>query len=474
MYPISKFTNCAVLGLLALLSGCVTPTEAVFPSQVEAVASLPSYQNIFGLEALNSENSLHDTWQNIGGGEFSTLLNELLDQNLDLQQASARILQAEARRKQSKAGLFPQLSFSATNTVSRMPNLIGDPDTNISLARGSSINWDTDIFGAQRNEAQASTLRLDASELSKRDLERLLSGQIASQYVTAWVLHERIAITLSLIQSYRTTVELVDSRYRAGSSSATALDLQIARQNLFSTLANLPNLEAQYTNTLISIDVLLGKPAGEIVLNFEDIQSRTQFELSILNTPAQLFSSRPDVAMAKLNYLAALADVDVAKARRLPSISLTGTLSSQGSSLEDILDLDRLASSLAASIFVPIFQGGRLEAEVDRARAVATELSFKFAAIILQALAEVETALVNEMAARRSIEQLDISLQAAELSRKLARDRYISGQTSFLSVLETTRALNAARQDHIFAQERILRARIDLYVALGEQPGDQN
>ena len=173
------------------------------------------------------------------------------------------------------------------------------------------------------------------------------------------------------------------------------------------------------------------------------------------------------MAAAELAFRAGLADLDVAEAARRPTLAPNGVIALDNSDFGDLFDADQLIADLAAAISMPIFQGGRLEAEVDRAYARARELANAYgqsalsAAINLKNALDLSSAYDVEMALRKE------SVTAAELSDQIASERYSSGQVSLLAVLETRRALNSAQSELIGATEAALNARVDLALAAG-------
>ena len=183
--------------------------------------------------------------------------------------------------------------------------------------------------------------------------------------------------------------------------------------------------------------------------------------------PSALLASRPDVAAAELRYRAALEDVGAARADLYPMLTLTASLTFQDTNLSDLFDWDDYLANLAGSLTQPIFQGGRLRSAVRLQKAEADELAAVFARTSLNALLDVETALAEQRGFAEQVLRLRDAVKSAAIADELAQTRYRQGLETLLSVLETQRSLNNARESLILTEQSLLRARIDLYLSLG-------
>lgn len=458
----------AGLAAVVLAAGCATPpgTPEVDPPAVIAadVSEEPSRVTATLVDAA--------WWTVIGGADLDALVATLLAQNLDLDAARARLVQAEALAKQAGAARLPQVSADAGAGSSRRIGVTGEADWSDVYSVGLSGSWDTDIFGGRRASARSARLSADAADLNARALSQSLIAALASAYIDAWALERQIAIAQALADSFDNTAELTDQRYRDGSQSASALDVLITRQNAAAARASVPELTALLTLQLQAIDLLIGRRPGETPPSISVSLAAGAAPVPPAPAPADLFRNRPDVAAAELSYRAALLDVGAAQAARLPSLQLTGSASRQTDDVADLFDLDDVVASLTAGLIAPIFQGGRLKAEVERAEARARELSNTFGQAALSALADVERARALFAAAQDEITLRETSLEAAILADRLAQERYATGQLSLLSVLETRRSLDSANRDLLTAQQDALNAAVDFALAAGGAWGE--
>ena len=183
--------------------------------------------------------------------------------------------------------------------------------------------------------------------------------------------------------------------------------------------------------------------------------------------PAELISRRPDLAAAELRLSAAGHRFDSARRSLYPRLVLTGSGGTSTQEFKDLLDGDFGVWSVMAGLTQPLFQGGRLRAGADQARAASDEILARYAGTVLNAYREVETALVSEEHFELRRQALEEATRQASAARILAEDRYRSGLTQFITVLESQRQAVQAESDLIAARQQLLNNRIDLVLALG-------
>lgn len=451
----------------SLVAGCALRPAFEAPPVVERIAVQPAFVALDTPSSALDPAAFRAWWETIGGAELSELIAALDAENLDLSGARARTDQARARSRQALSGRLPAIGLSVEAGERRGIGPTGPLDWEETYAATAGLTWDVDLFGGARNAQLAARLRFEAQELSERTLFQALAAETATGFVRAWTLKRQIEVAEASAESFAETARLTDLRYRAGSPSVTALDVQLARQNEAAARAALPELRASLVLQLQGLDVLLGRPIGTTRLTFATPPDAAGLETLGVGVPADLLRRRPDVATAELAYRAALADVGVARAQLFPSLTLSGSLGQQTGDASALFDPDQMIASLVGGLVAPLYQGGRLRAQVDLAEASARELANAYANAALRAMGEVEAALVLEAAYADELALRWRALEAAEVSNRIAQERYASGQAPLLAVLEAQRALNASRLDLVLAEQKRLEARIALFLALG-------
>lgn len=443
------------------------------PPTVEAIAAAPGYRSRGAPDpGAAPEPGVGAWWRTIGGDELGGLVRTLLAQNLDLEIARARIAQAEALRRQARGARVPGVDASVSDSETRgrgddvIPAGAGGGAGTDGYAAVINADWNVDVFGELRSSVRAARLSLEAARLRERATAQALVAELARAWVGVGTFARRLELQRTITQSFETTAELTGERYRSGSESTSAADVEIARANLASAEARIPELAAQVELQAIVIDTLLARLPGETTDALGDVGLPETLEPAPTGMPGALLTRRPDVAAAELELRAALEDVGAARARLFPGLSLTSSLSFRGADA-DAFDWDNHIATLTSSLLAPIFQGGRLRARVRAQEAVARELAASYAATALAAVRDVETALRLEAAYLDRTARLKENVRAAALANELSQNRYRQGLSSLLTVLEAQRSLNNARESLILAEQAWLESRIDLYLALG-------
>ena len=264
-------------------------------------------------------------------------------------------------------------------------------------------------------------------------------------------------------ESYRSTADLILSRYESGIDSA--LDYRLALANAESAKGSVARSEELYKRYQRSLQLLLGRyPDGEIrsLNQFPEILARVPAGL-----PSELLERRPDLLAAERRLLAAEANVKAAKKEHLPSITLTGATGTQTSEFKNLMDGNFDYWNLAAGLNQPLFTGGRIDAGREIAIQVYRQASISYQQTALQAFMEVEQALDAEAYLVRYLEASKESALQSSSAESLAWDQYTSGLINIVTVLEAQRRSLIAKQSAIEAEKARLKNRVQLHLALG-------
>jgi multidrug efflux system outer membrane protein len=448
--------------LLALLLGACAAGIGTPPMAPRIASDMPAAW----AEAASGGSVLptRDWWLTFGSPELSRLIAEGLASSPDLAIAAERVRQAEAQVQIAGASLFPGLNLNAS-TSSRQArpdggNWSGSDTTNVAL----SASYELDLWGRNASGVRAAESSLRATRFDQETARATLASGIANAYFQILSLRGRMAIARENLAIAERVFKVVDSRARNGAVSA----LDVARQQsaVLSQRAALLPIELQERQTLYALAILTGRaPEGfeAAGTNVADVS----LPAVAAGIPAELLTRRPDLAGAEAQLAAANANVAVARAALLPGISLTASAGLASNVLLNILSGPAASLSLGASLLQPIFEGGRLRAQVDVARSRERELVENYRKSILAALSDVESALA---AGSRSAGQEALQEQVLAQARRalrLAEVRYREGADDLLALLDAQRTLFQAEDQ--YAQLRLSRllATISLYKALG-------
>ena len=409
----------------------------------------------------NAESLPDRWWQSFGDPQLNQLQQQLLDGNLDLQQALYRLQQLAALQRASSASLWPNLNFSASLSRDKSAGS-GNPNFATSERASLAAGYEIDLWNRLHDKAAAAELRSAAGQLEVQTLLLSLSAQLTEQYFLAAEQRAQLRLIGGQIGHYRGLIETIGNRYRAG--LAEARELYQARQNLARAEALLPQYRTGLTRAENSIALLLGQLPQQQLTRIDTLPELTSAVDAGL--PASLLTQRPDVTAALTSLRAADRELAAALADRLPAINLSATAYYSASQLARG-DIDGTFWTLALGLAQPLFDGGRREAESDRQRAVRDEQLAGYQKTILNAVQEVETALVTDQNSAERQMWLQLQMQASQQELLHAHDNYRHGLLSSQDLLGSEIRYLEISSLNIAAQRQWLSNRISLARALG-------
>jgi NodT family efflux transporter outer membrane factor (OMF) lipoprotein len=420
-------------------------------------------------ERVKYEPARDDWWTQFNDPTLDGLVETAYAQNLDLQTAGTRILEARAQRNIAAGNLFPQsqsaiAAYARGNLGQNFGGLPFPNELNL-FVTGFNASWEADFWGRYRRAITASQAKLDASVDGYRDALVMLLADVATSYVQYRTFQQRLAFAQKNVEIQEGTLELAETRFNVGTT--TELDVQQARSNLAQTRSTIPPLEAGMRQAGNSLCILLGMPATDLseMLETQPIPT-APVELAV-GIPADLLRRRPDVRRAERDVAAQSEQIGIAKADLFPRLSINGFIGYTGDSVKDLL-----ASKSFTGLVLPNFQWnilnyGRI---VNNVRAQDANLQGKvlgYQQTVLRAGREVEDGLVQFLQTQIQAHRLEESVEAANRSVELVMEQYRGGITDFNRVFNT-QATRVSQQDQLaVARGNIALNLIKVYKALG-------
>ena len=413
-----------------------------------------------------------DWWTAFGDAGLSQAIDTALARNLDLQAAAARLEQAAADARAASGALLPtvQASYSGSR---RKQNFVGFPipgaeDRVLSTVftnQGISLDttWEVDLWGRLRTTEQAALADLQRSAADLRGAQLSLAGQTSKTWFAIAEARQQVLLSEATVASFGESVELVRERFEAG--IRPALDLRLAMLNLSNAQAQLAQRRQQLDASARQLEVLLARYAGGDVAAPSDLPEMPPAVPA--GVPADLVARRPDLVAAERQVAATEARLRVARADLLPSISLTAATGTATNALRSLLSGDFRVWSFVGNVVAPLWQGGRLRAQIDRAEAQVAEVLANYVNTALVAYSEVETALAAEEYLADRVTHLATSVEQARAAERLAEERYLTGLDTYITVLDSQRSAFQVEAELIAARRLRLENRVDLYLALG-------
>lgn len=408
-------------------------------------------------------------WEVFSDPEINHLVEKVLQSNLDLQQAAARILELQYQVIRTRADRFPSLGFKAGAQRQHEPESILGPGIPVGGSTSQysfslPASYEVDLWGKYARAEEASRAQLLQEEENRLTLSQSLVSEAITLYLQIQSLERRIQITVQSLKNYRDSVTFVEQRYKRGLTSI--LDLRQARRTLNQAKGNLPQLRQELGTAQQALAVIMGeypktrKPYPQPEDYYKKLKPIPP------GLPSELLLRRPDIRASEAQLKALNAQVGVAKASRFPSISLTGSYGYASEELSNLFDPGGIWS-LAAALAQPLFDAGRLKANQRAAEARYGQGVAAYRKAVLEAFREVENALLTR---RKQIERRADVLSfvvEARATQRVAETRYMRGLVDYLTVLNAQQTRFQAEDQLLRVELTILANRVTLHRTLG-------
>ncbi|WP_143560116.1 efflux transporter outer membrane subunit [Sphingobium baderi] len=396
------------------------------------------------------------------------LIATALDNNRDIQIAAARIAEARAAWRIEGSALYPELNAVGTGTRGRsIINLPGLGSQSLDVKQVSaqlSAGWEIDFWGRLRNLRDAARNQYLATEEARRALATDLIAQVANGYLLEREYEERVAIAEQTIATRAESLRILRRRYEVGSGSK--LEMTQAQTLLAQAQTVLQSLEQDRAINRNALALLVGQPVeippGPLGL----AQAAPQIDLPT-GLPSDLIANRPDIIAAEYRLRAANANIGAARAAFFPNITLTGAFGTASPDLDGLFGDGSRAWSFTPTITQPLFNGGRLAANLDVMKARQVGAVAEYEKTVQGAFRDVSDALVRRRQLALQIETTRTVLEALRERARLAQLRFDHGRSAYLEVLDAQRDLFDTEQALVQLRRAHLASAIALYAALG-------
>jgi multidrug efflux system outer membrane protein len=446
--------------LVAGMAGCAShPAQRPPPIKVPAAwTAAPA--------ASDGAPLTQDWFRAFGSPELDSLITSAYAENLDVQAADARLRQADARARAAGAALLPQIDAQGNATNFRGHSSAGSA-VETDWTAGIAASYEIDFWGKKRAARESAVALRRASEADRALLMLSTVTSIADSYFQVLALREQIAFAQQTADNARRLLDLVLARADRGMANPAEVAQQ--RAAVAGTEIHVHELEQQEAAARAALAILVGKTPGAFDIAARDLAGLTAPRVAA-GLPVELLARRPDVLSAEETLRSAHADLLQARAAFLPSLTLTGTAGLANPAVNaaiNVLTGTGPSFTLTGNLVQTIFDGGRLRAARDEARAKEEEMIAHYRAAALAALWDVETALSDIGSLDQQAAAQQQSLEQSELGFASAQARYQAGSGDFLTVLDAERALILVRQQ--MGQYRLarLQAAVGLCKALG-------
>jgi multidrug efflux system outer membrane protein len=409
-------------------------------------------------------------WKAFGDTRLDTLVNTVIENNLDIEKATAAVMELQARNTQARAGRLPSVTLKGDYSKNYSPEQPANPfypterkseNYNLSIAASHEM----DLWGKISRSHEAARADLLMSIENRRTVIQSVIATTVTLYLQIESLERRIDIAGRSVESYRKSVSIVEKRYQSGLTSI--LDLKQARRARARAQSNLPQLSQDLGKAQHNLSVLLGRYPRSTAARLQPGDYFKELPPVPAGIPSRILETRPDIRAAEAKLKALNARYGMAVANLFPRITLTGSRGYSNDELNDLFTPQNLLWNLAKGITQPIFYSGKLLAEKSAAHARYRQGLADYAKTVLTAFSEVESALLTrgtQMEKRSAM--IEYFKEALETLR-IAESRYQRGLSSYLSVLDALQARYSAEESLVLVDLSIMTNRVSLYRALG-------
>ena len=415
-----------------------------------------------------------DWWRGFRSRELTEIIEEARSANLDIAAAVARIVQADAQSRMAGSALLPAVNLNGNASRAQSSKTTGlgngrpfvDSGFSISntLTASLSASYELDFWGKNRSALRVAEQLAVASRYDREVVGLTTVVTTANAYFQVLTAQDRLKAARENLQSATRVLNLIQQRLNAGTASALDTAQQEALVN--TQRAAIPPLEQTLTQNHNALAVLMARSPESVRIRGGSLRS-ISYPRVTPGLPSELLTQRPDIRQAEANLAAANANVENARAQFLPSIALTGEGGYRSSILKILMRPESVFFNAAAGLTQPIFDGARLQGNLDLQKGRQDELLQAYRKAVISGFADVENALdaIRQTALRERLQRevVTSSRRAFDISEQRLRE----GTVDLVTVLQTQQTLYQA--EDALAQARLahVQAIVGLYQALG-------
>ena len=456
----SHFHSCAGLALL-FLAGC-----AVGPDYQRPAVDAPAFKETGNWKPAEPAEQLPrgKWWEAYGDPVLNGLQDRIEVSSNTLQVAEAQYRQAQAAATIANSALFPVITADGSASRVRTPAREGTPASVLNtFGAGLAASWEFDLWGQVRRSAEAGRAVAEASAADLESVRLSLHATLAQTYFSLRVADTEQRLYERIVADYERSLKMTQNRYAQGVD--TRADVAAAETQLKSAQAQAIDFTLQRAQLEHAIAVLLGQPPAAFSLPPADLTIQPPAPPALI--PSQQLEHRPDIAGAERRLAAASAGIGVAKAGYFPLISLSGSAGYQGPQYQHLFSAPNEIWSLGAGAVMPLFEAGKVRAQVRQARAAYEESLGTYRQTVLSAFQEVEDNLAAvALLANEAVAQGE-AVDAARQATTITLNQYKAGTISYLDVVTAQSAQLNAERTAVELLGRRLNASVTLLKAAG-------
>lgn len=411
-----------------------------------------------------STNELSAWWTRFDDKTLANLVDTAVSNNLSYKMAFERLTQSRWQVFGSYAAFMPKIS--ANGQAIRSDEALTSNYQDLFKA-GFDASWEIDIFGGSRRATESAIAEHEAEGLSLNDAWVSLTAEVGRQYIELRTTQQRIAVARANLKLQSETYDIVKSRLESGIGDE--LSVSQSKYIVEQTRAAIPPLLAQEERLMNSIAILVGAMPGSCHELLKACPDRDWLVPAgrLVETPLDLIRMRPDVRAAERKLAAQSARIGVAKSMWYPKLFINGELGIKTGEFQDWFKRRSLYGSFGPSISWPIFQGGRIYADIKVEESRTREACLNYELTVQKAFEEVRDVYSTYTREYHRYEALKAAVKAAQEAVTISNDLNKNGLKDFTAVIDAQRSLLTLEESLVASRGNITANLISLYKALG-------
>ena len=412
-------------------------------------------------------------WQQLGDPQLTHLVERAAGANFDVRTASNRLEQSRLLRQVTGSEQLPGISASGAykrarnSSVGVMDESGLDGKAPFELwSAAVDASWEVDLWGHVRRSVEAADAEVELTK-SQRDGVRLsIAAETATDYIRLRGVQAKLAVARQNLEIAKQSSELTKTRFENGVT--TNLDTSNSAAQVATIEAVLPVLDAQQDRLINALSYLLGEAPRTLHAELIEPKAIPHPAPDVpIGLPSELAQRRPDIQQSEAALHRATAAIGVAKADFYPRVSLGASMGLQAMDGSDLGAWKSKDWSYGPSLYLPVFQGGRLTGTLELRKRQQQEAALNYQRVVLGAWHEVDNAMTDYAAEKKHHTALEEAVRQNNIALSTARDRYAQGAVDFINVLGVQRSLLATESDLVDSATAAAINRVQLYRALG-------
>lgn len=447
--------------LAAMMSSCHIYKAYDRPESIDASGIYRDPASATDTLVADTSNMGNLPWKEVfRDAKLQALIEEGLANNVDMQAAVLRVKESKALLNSARLSYLPSLALAPQGSLTSVDK--ATPVKNYTLP--ASASWEVDLFGKLLNAHRGQKASYLQSKAYQQAVRSQLIGGIANAYYSLLMLDRQVSVTEENVALMKETVRTMEAMKEAGMTTESAVAQ--SKGAYHQTEASLADLKRQVRETENSISVLLAKAPQNIERGtLEEQVMPTKLAVGV---PLQLLENRPDVKAAELALASAYYTTNQARSAFYPGVNITGTLGwTNGSNGTVISNPAVMLWNAIGSLTQPIFQRGKLVANLKVSKAEEQIAKMNYQQTILEAGKEVSDALFLYDTADKKLTEHQAQVSEMQKAVEMNKDLFQAGKATYLEIITAQQSLLSAQLNEVSDTFQRMQAVINLYSALG-------